>query len=173
MSASPTPETTAEVLGHIRASRAKLERLLTELDEAALTRPSPDGGWSVKDHLAHLTAWRRMVLGYLDGKPQAVGLGLDPAIPANGTEEDINAALDAKHKDLPLAQVIAEFRQVYDALIARLETFSEADWHAPYPLTNHRRRTRGRATLRAIRSSTTRSTCPGLRPCWRARRGEF
>ena len=135
MSASPTPETTAEVLGHIRASRAKLERLLTELDEAALTRPSPDGGWSVKDHLAHLTAWRRMVLGYLDGKPQAVGLGLDPAIPANGTEEDINAALDAKHKDLPLAQVIAEFRQVYDALIARLETFSEADWHAPYPLT--------------------------------------
>ncbi|MCC7359980.1 MAG: DinB family protein [Anaerolineales bacterium] len=135
MSATPASETTAEVLSHIRASRAKLERLITELDEAALTRPGADGGWSVKDHLAHLTAWRRMVLGYLDGKPQAVGLGIDPAIAADGTEEDINAALDAKHKALPPAQVIAEFRQVYDALIARLEAFSEADWQTPYPLT--------------------------------------
>ncbi len=128
-------ETTAEVLGHIRASRAKLERLITELDEAALTRPGPDGGWSVKDHLAHLTAWRRMVLGYLDGRPQAEGLGIDPQISADGSEEDINAALEAQHKDKPLAEVVAEFRRVYDALSARLEAFDEADWHKPYPLT--------------------------------------
>ena len=127
-------ETTRAVLGHIRASRAKLERLITELDEAALTQPGPDGGWSVKDHLAHLTAWRRMVLGYLDGKPQAEGLGIDPAISRDGSEEDINAALEAQHKAKPLAQVVAEFRQVYDALIARLEQFTEADWQTPYPL---------------------------------------
>jgi uncharacterized protein (TIGR03083 family) len=128
-------ETGREVLAHIQASRAKLERLITELDEDTLTRPGPDGGWSVKDHLAHLTAWRRMVLGYLDGKPQAEGLGIDPAVSANGSEEDINAALEAQHKDEPLAQVVAEFREVYDQLVARLAALEEAEWHAPYPLT--------------------------------------
>jgi hypothetical protein len=74
-----------------------------------------------------------MVLGYLDGRPQAEGLGLDPH-QADGGEEEINAALEAKHKAQPLAQVVSEFRQVYDALIARLEQFSEADWQTPYPL---------------------------------------
>lgn len=130
----PHSETTAAVLSQIRASRAKLERLITELDEAALTKPGPDGGWSVKDHLAHLTAWRRMVLGYMDGKPRAEGLGIDPQISATGSEEDLNAAVEAKHKAQPLAQVVAEFRQVYDALTARLATFAEADWQTPYPL---------------------------------------
>src|SRR5690349_10685076 len=95
-------ETTAQVLARISDSRAKLEQLITTLDEAALTRPGPEG-WSVKDHLAHLTAWRRMVLGFLDGRPQAEGLGIDPKIVADGTEEDINAALEAQHKDKPLA----------------------------------------------------------------------
>jgi uncharacterized protein (TIGR03083 family) len=122
------------VLSHIRESRAKLERLITELDEATLTRPGPEG-WSVKDHLAHLTAWRRMVLGYLDGKPQAEGLGIDPRLSAEGSEEDINAALEAQHKDKPLAQVVEEFRATYEALIARLAAFDEADWQKPYPLT--------------------------------------
>jgi len=131
----PHSETTAEVLGHIRASRAKLERLIAKLDEAALTRPGPDGGWSVKDHLAHLTAWRRMVLGYLDGRPQAEGLGIDPKISEDGSEADINAALEAQHKAQPLGEVVAEFRRVYDALTARLEAFDEADWQTPYPLT--------------------------------------
>jgi len=125
--------TTTRVLDAIRDARARLEAVIAAHDEAALTRPGPEG-WSFKDHLAHLTAWRRMVLGYLDGQPQHVGLGLDPAVTAEG-EEAINAALHQRDQAKPWPQVLAEFRQAYDALTARLAAYTEADWQQPYPLT--------------------------------------
>jgi uncharacterized protein (TIGR03083 family) len=126
--------TTGRVLGEIRAARAEIEALLSRLDEAALTQPGPDGGWSVKDHLAHLTAWRRMVLGMLEGQPRHAGLGVDQATYDQG-EDAINAALEARAKGQPLAAVLAEFRQVYDELARRLARFDEAMWGEPYPLT--------------------------------------
>jgi len=128
-----TAPTTIRVLDSIRASRARLEALIAARDEAALTRPGPEG-WSFKDHLAHMTAWRRMVMGYLDGKPQHIGLGLDSTV-AEAGEDAINAALHDRDQDKPWPQVLAEFRQVYDELVARLASYTEADWQAPYPLT--------------------------------------
>jgi uncharacterized protein (TIGR03083 family) len=122
------------MLGEIRAARAEIEALLARLDEAALTRPGPDGGWSIKDHLAHLTAWRRMVLGLLAGQPRHAGLGVERATYDQG-EDAINAALEAHAKEQLPAEVVAEFRQVYDDLVARLEQFDEATWNEPYPLT--------------------------------------
>jgi hypothetical protein len=74
-----------------------------------------------------------MVLGLLDGQPRHTALQVDTATYAQG-EDAINAALETRAKAQPLAEVVAEFRQVYDALVARLATFDEAAWHAPYPL---------------------------------------
>jgi uncharacterized protein (TIGR03083 family) len=128
--ASPTTE---RVLANIRSARAAVEQLLSRLDEPALTRPGPGGGWSIKDHLAHLTAWRRMVLGLLDGQPRHLGLQVDPVTYAQG-EDAINAALESRARRQPLSQVLAEFRQVYDTLETRLAAFDEAAWRQPYPL---------------------------------------
>lgn len=128
----PAP-TTTRVLDSIRAARARLEALIAAHDEAALVRPGPEG-WSFKDHLAHMTAWRRMVLGYLEGKPQHEGLGLDRAV-AEAGEEAINAALQARDRDKPWPQVLAEYRAVYDELVGRVADYTEGDWQAPYPLT--------------------------------------
>jgi hypothetical protein len=136
---TPAP-TTTRVLDSIRDSRARLEALIAGHDEAALVRPGPEG-WSFKDHLAHLTAWRRMVLGYLAGKPQHEGLGLAAAAAAGG-EEAINAALHERDRATPWPQVLAEFRAVYDELVEKLRPYAESDWQAPYPLTPPTRRPR-------------------------------
>jgi uncharacterized protein (TIGR03083 family) len=125
--------TTERVLGEIRGAREAIEALLGRLDEAALTRPGPDGGWSIKDHLAHLTAWRRMVLGLLEGQPRHTALGVDRATYDRG-EDAINAALEARAKSQPLDAVVAEFRQVYDDLAGRLAHYDEATWNEPFPL---------------------------------------
>ena len=125
--------TTTHMLDSIRATRARLEDLIARHDEAALVRPGPEG-WSFKDHLTHLTAWRRMVLGYLQGQPNYVGLGLDKAVTEAG-EEAINAAIQARDKDMPWPQALAEFRQVYDELVDQLSTYRESDWQQPYPIT--------------------------------------
>jgi len=124
--------TTTHLLDSIRATRARLEDLIAQHDEAALVRPGPEG-WSFKDHLAHLTAWRRMVLGYLDGQPNFVGLGLDKAVVDAG-EDAINAAIQERDQDKPWPQVLAEFRQVYDDLVDRVSEYDESDWQQPYPL---------------------------------------
>ncbi|MCC6188104.1 MAG: DinB family protein [Anaerolineales bacterium] len=135
MAYDPTAtSTTAQVLDRIQAARQALEAELAGLDEAALTRPGPDGGWSIKDHLAHLTAWRRMVLGMLAGQPRHVALQVEAATYAQG-EDAINVALAARSNSQPLAEVLSQFRQVYDELTAQLAGFDEATWHQPYPLT--------------------------------------
>lgn len=126
--------TTAQVLDRIRAARQALEARLAGLDEAALTRPGPGGSWSIKDHLAHLTAWRRMVLGMLDGQPPHLALQVEAATYAQG-EDAINAALAARSSSQPVAEVLSQFRQVYDELAARLAGYDEATWRRPYPLT--------------------------------------
>ena len=122
-----------QLLQHYRQSLADLLAAVDGLDDQDLTEPSLDG-WSIKDHLAHLTAWRRMVLGLLDGEPRHVALQVDEATYAQG-EDAINAALAARARSRPLSDVLSQFRQVYDTLIARLAAFDETTWHEPYPLT--------------------------------------
>ena len=132
---SPSP-TGARVLERIRQSRQALEGLVASLDEATLMRPGP-GGWSVKDHLAHLTAWRRMVLGFLDGRAAPEGLGVSAETYEQG-EDAINAALFVSHRERPWPEVRDEFHRVYDSLVERLAQLGEDEWQQPYPITPRR-----------------------------------
>src|SRR5262245_11754717 len=51
------PLTRVALLAHIRASYARFQARLAPLSDAQLTSPGAVGTWSIKDVLAHLTAW--------------------------------------------------------------------------------------------------------------------
>lgn len=114
------------ILTSIQDSYAAFEAGLASLDARQMTAPVLDGGWSVKDTLAHLSVWHRRALDILDPvEPPRV-----PGIPASGIEDTVinqfNAQFYAAHKDLPLDEVLAGFRESYRQLLAEVERMSEA-----------------------------------------------
>jgi uncharacterized protein (TIGR03083 family) len=122
----PDPKTKAELLARIRAARAELERTLAGLDDAALSAPGPEG-WAVKDHVAHLAAWGRKVLGNMDGRKSTEVLGVPEEVYQRGDWVEINEFVRAPDKNRPAAEILAEFRQVHSTLLQRIEALPEAE----------------------------------------------
>src|SRR6266568_2117098 len=116
----------AELLSEIDQTWTKLNDALDRLTPEQMTQIRDPQGWSVKDHLAHLAAWERSVAVFLQGKPRYVGLGVDKEL-WGGDEDVINATIQAKHKDMPLAEALADFRYVHSQLMNLIEPMSDSD----------------------------------------------
>jgi hypothetical protein len=130
--ASPAaPHDKASLLARIRAARAALEQALDRLDEAALTRPGPDG-WSIKDHLFHIAAWLRKTTAVLHGKPGHEAMQVPFALYNAGDEDGINALLQQHSEPLSLAEVLADFRASHATILAYIEGQPEARLSATY-----------------------------------------
>jgi hypothetical protein len=98
------------------------------------------GGWSVKDILAHITFWERLALDRLfaarDNKPMQIELV------GSWDVDQLNAHVYGENKDRPLEDVLADARSVHKEIMDFLES-SEAgfvegplpfDWAEGYPL---------------------------------------
>jgi tetratricopeptide (TPR) repeat protein len=113
------------LLATIAASREREHELVAMCDDS----PPPEPGvWTVKDHLAHLAAWRTYAAGLLD----AARAGGD----APRVEDDIdatNARIYAVNKDKSAEEVKADARSSYDALEAAVAASTEADLVKPHP----------------------------------------
>jgi len=120
------PKNNAELLDRIRAARAELDRTVAGLDEAALSAAGPEG-WAVKDHLAHLAAWGRKVLGNMDGRSGPEVLGVPQDVYNRGDWVEINEFVRAPDKERPAAEILAEYRRVHETLLQRIEGLPEAE----------------------------------------------
>lgn len=125
------PRSKADLLDRVPRSRGALEDALAGLSAAQLTAAGPDGGWSVKDHLAHIAAWEQILLGVLAGRPEHEVFGVDENALATLDTDGLNAILDVRHKAQPLSDVLAEFARSYNQTLAALASLAEADLFAP------------------------------------------
>ena len=109
----------------IAASREREHELLAMCDDSPPLEP---GLWTVKDHLAHLTAWRNYAAQVLDAARKGV-----PA-PKMGDDEDAtNASIYAATHDKSAEDVKASARSSYDALEAALAACSDEDLAKKHP----------------------------------------
>jgi uncharacterized protein (TIGR03083 family) len=132
MSNDITPQQRAELLERIYTSRAALDQAVGQLSERQLATAGPDGGWAVKDHLAHLAAWEHKLLAMIQGQPGYVGLQLDEATYEHSNIDELNAILHERFRAFSPAAALAESRQSYQQLMATVEALSEANLGAPY-----------------------------------------
>ncbi len=123
------PTNKAELLQRIRDDRARLERVLATLDDAALEESAPDG-WAIKDHLAHLTAWSQRAAAGVQGRPAYEGLGLDKSS-IGLSEEEINARLQARSHGRPAAELVAELRRANEDIISLISDLPETKLFGP------------------------------------------
>ena len=124
--------TKAELLADTARSWVALNSTLDGLGEAQKSAITDAQGWTVKDHVFHLTAWERSVVFFLQGKPRHAGLGVDETLYLNGKEDEINAVVFQQGKDIPLTDALAQFREVHEQLLKLVRPLTDADLQEPY-----------------------------------------
>ena len=102
--------TREELLDHILEERKLLEAVLSQIEPDDYFAPVFDGGWSIKDVLAHIVRWEQLMITWVGQAAE----GILPQTP--GSEENVNALnLQGfeENKDLPLEEVLENFKRSY------------------------------------------------------------
>jgi hypothetical protein len=128
----PLITTKAELVASIDSARTALTETLDQLTNQQMTDLHDPQGWTVKDHIAHLSAWERSVVYFLGGRPRSAGLKIDPSLYREGSDDEINAVLYQRSKKIPLEVVLEEFREVHQELMKMLEGLTDADLQKTY-----------------------------------------
>ena len=95
--------------------------MLASLTPNQMHQSGASGEWTVKDVLAHISAWERRMLSWISSHL----LGASPDVPLPWDVERMNAEAYAQVKDKPLAEVLEEFHQSYRDALALTESLNE------------------------------------------------
>ena len=119
----------ATLLEKVQSAYEHLNTLLATLGEEQKTTPGVNGSWSVKDNLAHITAWQDL----LPARIQSWITGQPPVefMPEFKTEDEVNESIYQQNKDRPLAEVEAAFQSSYRRAREAVESVSEEALNAP------------------------------------------
>ncbi len=116
----------ASILDELRSKYAALEGILAPLDEAQMTTPGVIGDWSIKDILAHMSAWQHRLLAWL----YAARHNEDPTISGPDSVEEmdrLNEQFYKENKSRPLADVLGDFRSSYLQIVEAVQAMREED----------------------------------------------
>ncbi|UHA71851.1 ClbS/DfsB family four-helix bundle protein [Paenibacillus sp. 481] len=114
-----------QLLQLIAVQYDKLTNLLQELSLEQAIQPGVQGPWSVKDILAHLTAWNERLLRWVEECEQ----GLVPITPEPGYSwaqiHELNEQAYLQQKETPFPTVIQHFNTVHEQVVSRIATWSD------------------------------------------------
>ncbi|NLF63886.1 MAG: ClbS/DfsB family four-helix bundle protein [Chloroflexi bacterium] len=124
-----TPANRDELLQRIREEREALERAVARVPAEKMTEPLLEGGWSVKDVLAHIAAWEGLMVGWVEESLR----GGTPDRPVTGDDwvDRLNAQLYEQYRDMPLAEVQALSASAYERAYAIASRLTEAQLFDP------------------------------------------
>jgi hypothetical protein len=98
----------------LRNARAVEAEVFGAIDPSERDAPGADGGWSAKDILAHLSAWRQRQAERLAGRHEGREDPPAPDIPI----DELNAQIQAERAGWTWDQVVADAELTAEALIA-------------------------------------------------------
>lgn len=113
--------TKTELADWLKDEEREWEVLLDRIGRAGMEQPGVNGGWSMKDLLAHLTGWHRWQLARFQAaarhEPQPA-----PIWPVEfQSDDEINAWIHEAYRRRSLAEVLEETQQVFQQMRSVLE----------------------------------------------------
>lgn len=119
------------LLNEITVEKEKLDALLEKLTARQMVEPGvTPGGWAVKDILAHLIGWQRMILSF----HEAEGRGEVPEVPGHGlTWRDtpkLNSLIYDQHRDSTPDRILSEFESSHRDMLRLMNQVSDEDFVA-------------------------------------------
>ena len=127
------PTGAEEVLENVHSARAEIEAIIDQLSQEQMTGATDEGGWSIKDHLAHIAEWQWRGLAIIEGRTSWEALNIDEETYQNKSIDEINHIIYERHKDESLPEVLTEFRKAQERVILTLEQMNEDDLERPIP----------------------------------------
>jgi hypothetical protein len=125
------PGDKTELIARIERGWTSLLQLVEGVRPEKLDVPD-QGGWSIKDNLAHLTAWEHFLnLHYLQDQPAHEAMQVDAKTFEQASEDDLNAIFQKRNHGRSVAAVIDDFRRSHQQLLATLERMSFAELLQP------------------------------------------
>ncbi len=118
--------TKQKLLDGLDTERANWEALLRQVGPDRMELRGVNGEWSIKDIVAHVSAWEKRTLVWL----QAIRVGSwpqPPEWPVNLDEDEINAWIFRANRGRQLPDVLNEWREVFEQLVRALEFVTEQD----------------------------------------------
>jgi hypothetical protein len=120
----------SQLLDRIRTARAPLDTMLVQM-----TQPGVEGKSSVKDILAHITAWeqylvRRLQAAVHDGKAEVYVVA--PGEP--GGTDSVNELIFVQNQHLPLSQVLSDYHRSIQDVLQTVEGTTDKDLFDPQGL---------------------------------------
>lgn len=109
-------------LAEFAAAHDRVRAAISGLSDAAASAIGPDG-WSIKDHLTHLTLWHEMRFFEIN----RIGRGGKPSIPLT-TEEQVtplNESVAAYRRGFSLEQVVADLEFAWSMVEQAVSTCSD------------------------------------------------
>jgi hypothetical protein len=120
----------AQLLKDIQTERRRLEKNLAKLNAGQWIEPGVTGSWSVKDLLAHLTAWEQLFLRWVSIGEGAPSGEIPPVGMSRKAMAVLNEAIFERNRDRSLEDVMADFYASFIQVQAAIQELSEADLFA-------------------------------------------
>lgn len=125
------PTTKTELLAAIFSGYNAFEKFLSPLTQEQLLTPGVNGAWSIKDNIAHITAWHQRTLSFLQA---AVHKGPPDQLPEVIDEAGIDQANEQfyqANKERSLPEVLQAFRTSYIEIVGAVQALSEPELFDP------------------------------------------
>jgi hypothetical protein len=119
-----------KLLADIQTEHDRLLSLLAPLNETQLCSATFDGGWSIKDILAHIAAWERICTGWIESFLR----GKTPQTWSEENGDIVNERIFQENQHRSLHGVQEDSPRAYQALLKQVQAFPEEDLNKPHSL---------------------------------------
>jgi hypothetical protein len=124
--------TTAEMLSRINEGWEKLQNWLSTLTDEQLGDVTDAAGWTVKDHLMHLTIWEDGIEALLQKESRHKRMGLSDETWDKSDVDEINDTLRQPYKDKPLSEIRRLTNEIHQRLLATIGALGDDALNLPY-----------------------------------------
>lgn len=129
--AKPMPANKAELLEDLHARWDAFVRYVDRLPHEQWTGPADPAGWTVSDHVAHVTAWDRAVIELFRHRtPEQRTLQVSDAAWASGMDA-INAEIRQRTMGRPVDTLKLERDATFAGMAEAVANFSDEDLERP------------------------------------------
>ena len=125
----------SELVELLRNEHGGIDTALTGLTDDELRAPVLDGGWSIKDAIAHIATWERRIMRAITDADRGEEIAWpEPGFQIHETgrlnERDVQA-----NRDRPLDDVMAESRNTLEDYVRWIESFADVEIPSERPYT--------------------------------------
>jgi uncharacterized damage-inducible protein DinB len=128
MQARPAVRTKQQLIDHTYSAWEDFVTYVDGLTEEQLTGPRDEGGWSVKDHVSHVTRWDRAVIRRLrDNVPLEETLEISAAAWTNESFDPMNEEMRRLVAADAIDRVCADRDAVWKEVVSLLDDLSDRE----------------------------------------------